>query len=50
MGIHAFFLGLDFKVQPFFSFAILAYVFIAGRAIFVEIPGLYKNFRNWIKN
>jgi hypothetical protein len=50
IGVHAFFLGLDFKVQPFYSFAILAYVFIAGRTIFVEIPGLYKNFRNWIKN
>jgi hypothetical protein len=47
-GIHGYFLGTDFKVQPFFSFAILAYVFIAGRAIFVEISRLYRSFKAWL--
>lgn len=50
MGLHGFLTGTDFSVQPFFTFAIIAYVIIVGMVVFVEIPRLYKNFRGWIKN
>jgi predicted ferric reductase len=50
VGLHGFFLGSDFRVQPFFTFAIVAYVIILGIIVFIEIPRLFKNFRNWVNS
>ena len=50
VGAHGFLLGSDFRSQPFFTFAILAYVTILGIVIFIELPRLFKNFRNWTKS
>jgi hypothetical protein len=50
MGMHGFFTGTDFSVQPFFSFAIITYSIIVGMVVFVEMPRLYRNFRGWIKD
>jgi hypothetical protein len=50
VGAHGFLIGTDFKAQPFYSFAIIAYAIVAGIVIFIEIPRLYKNYRNWIKD
>lgn len=50
VGTHGFLIGTDFRYQPFYSFAIVAYVIITGVIIFIEIPRLYKNFRNWLRS
>jgi hypothetical protein len=50
VGAHGFLIGDDFKVQPFYSFAIIAYAVVVGVVIFIELPRLYKNYRNWIKS
>ena len=50
IGLHGFLIGTDFRIQPFYLFAILAYVLVAGIIIFVEIPRLHKNFRNWLRS
>lgn len=50
VGLHGFLIGTDFRVQPFYSFAVVAYVLVVGVVIFVEIPRLYKNYRNWLKS
>jgi cytochrome b561 len=50
VGLHGFLLGSDFRVQPFFTFAIVAYAIILGVIVFIEIPRLYKNFRNWLRS
>ena len=47
-GAHAFLIGTDFKVKPFYYFAVIAYAIIVGIVVFVEIPRLYRNFRNWL--
>jgi len=49
VGAHGFLLGTDFKIQPFYSFAVIAYAVVIGIVVFIEIPRLYKNFMNWIK-
>lgn len=49
VGAHGFLLGTDFKIQPFYSFAVIAYAVVVGIVIFIEIPRLYKNFRNWVR-
>lgn len=50
VGLHGFLIGTDFKVQPFYSFALIAYAIVVGIVIFIEIPRLYKNFRSWLKD
>ncbi len=50
VGAHGFLIGTDFGSQPFFAFAILAYLTVSGMVIFVELPRLYKNFRNWVRS
>ena len=50
VGLHGFLAGTDFKIQPYFSFAIIAYTVVAGVVLFVEIPRLYKNYINWIRS
>jgi hypothetical protein len=50
VGAHGFLIGQDFRAQPFYSFAILAYAIVAGVVVFIEIPKLYKNFGNWIRS
>jgi predicted ferric reductase len=49
VGLHGFLLGTDFQVQPFYTFAIIAYAIVVGVVIFIELPRLYKNFRKWIQ-
>ena len=39
-----------FLQVTFYSFAVVAYALVAGVVIFVEIPRLYKNYRNWLKS
>ena len=48
VGLHGFLIGTDFKVQPFYSFAILASLTVTGIIIFVEIPRLYRNYISWL--
>jgi hypothetical protein len=50
VGLHGFLIGTDFRIQPFYSFAILAYAIVVGIVVFIEIPKLYKNFRNWLRS
>jgi hypothetical protein len=50
VGAHGFLIGTDFRVQPFFSFALVAYALVVGVVIFIELPRLYKNYLNWIRN
>ena len=50
VGAHGFLIGTDFRSQPFFTFAILAYLTVFGMVIFIELPRLYKNFRNWVRS
>jgi predicted ferric reductase len=50
VGAHGFLIGQDFRVQPFYSFAVVAYTIVLGIVLFIEIPRLYKNFRNWIRS
>lgn len=47
VGLHGYFLGRDFRTQPFFSFAILAYAIIVCIVIFIELPRLFRIFKNW---
>jgi len=49
VGAHGFLIGTDFRVQPFYSFAIIAYAIVTGVIVFIEIPRLYKNYINWVK-
>ncbi|MCX6704836.1 MAG: hypothetical protein NT162_00660 [Candidatus Woesebacteria bacterium] len=49
VGAHGFLIVTDFRVQPFYSFAVVAYAIVAGVVAFIEIPRLYKNYRNWIR-
>jgi len=48
VGIHGFFLGTDFRIQPFYTFAIMAHVTIFGLVLFVELPRLFVNFKKWL--
>lgn len=50
VGLHGFLIGTDFKIQPFYSFAIVAYAIVVGIVVFVEIPRLYRNYQNWIRS
>ena len=50
VGAHGFLIGTDFRVQPFYSFAIIAYAIVAGVVVFIELPRLYKNYISWLKN
>lgn len=50
VGAHGFLLGSDFRVQPFFTFAILAYAIVLGIVVFIELPRLYKNFKEWVNS
>jgi len=50
VGAHGFLIGQDFRAQPFYSYAIVAYAIVVGVVIFIEIPRLYKNYNNWIRN
>ncbi len=50
VGLHGFLIGTDFRVQPFYSFAIISYAIVLGVVVFVELPRLYKNYKNWIKS
>ncbi|MGA3291990.1 MAG: hypothetical protein ABSC49_02450 [Candidatus Microgenomates bacterium] len=50
VGLHGFLLGIDFKVQPFYTFAVLAYVVILGIVVFIEIPRLYKACIKWLNS
>ena len=49
VGAHGFLLGTDFKVIPFYAFAVPASSIIAGIVVFIELPRLFKNLRNWLK-
>jgi predicted ferric reductase len=49
VGAHGFLLGTDFRIMPFYGFAVLAYMVIAGIVIFIGIPRLYRNFRVWVQ-
>jgi hypothetical protein len=49
IGVHGFLIGLDFKAQPFFLFAITAYLTVVGILVFIEMPRLYKNYKNWLR-
>lgn len=48
-GLHGFLIGSDFRVQPFFTFAIVAYVIALGIIIFIELPRLYRNYIKWLR-
>jgi len=48
VGLHGFLTGTDFRIQPFYLFAIISYTIVACVVIFIEIPRLYKNFRSWL--
>ncbi len=50
VGLHGFLIGTDFRYQPFYSFALVAYALVAGVVIFIELPRLCENFRNWLRN
>lgn len=50
VGIHGYFLGTYFRVQPFYTFAIVSYALVLGVVLFKELPHLYKNFRDWIRS
>ena len=50
IGIHGYYLGSDFRSQPFFTFAILAYLTVLGIVIFIKIPDFYKKFKLWVKD
>ncbi len=47
VGAHGFLLGTDFRVQPFYTFAMIAYATVVGIIVFIELPRLFKNFRSW---
>jgi len=50
IGVHGFYSGTDFRIQPFYSFGILAFAAVLGIVIFVELPRFYKNFKEWLKD
>jgi sulfoxide reductase heme-binding subunit YedZ len=50
VGLHGFFLGTDFRIQPFFAMAVVIYVIILAIVIFVELPRLHKNFVAWLRS
>lgn len=50
VGAHGFFIGTDFRSQPFYTFAVIAYAIVVGVVVFIELPRLYKNYRAWIKS
>jgi len=49
VALHGFLTGTDFKVQPYFSFAILAFAIVLGVIIFKEIPRLFRNYMSWLR-
>ena len=50
IGAHGFLIGTDFRTQPFFSFAVIAYAIVAGIVVFIELPRLYRNYRSWLRS
>ena len=50
VGAHGFLIGTDFRTQPFYTFAIMAYAVVVGMVVFIELPRLYKNYRSWLKS
>lgn len=50
VGVHGFFLGTDFKSQPFFTFAILSILFTLGVLIFIKVPRWHRSFKNWVNS
>jgi DMSO/TMAO reductase YedYZ heme-binding membrane subunit len=50
VGLHGFLVGTDFKVQPYYSFAIVAYAIVAGIVLLIEVPRLYRNYMSWLRS
>jgi hypothetical protein len=48
IGAHGFFVGSDFKVQPFFSFAVVSYAVVLGILVFYKLPRLFKDLKTWV--
>ena len=49
VGAHGFLLGSDFKVIPFYAFAVPASSIIAGIVVFIELPKFFNKFKNWVR-
>jgi hypothetical protein len=50
VGIHGYFLGWYFRMQPYFTIVIVMYAVVLGLFIFRETPSLFKAFRNWVRS
>lgn len=50
ISFHGFFGGTDFRIQPFYSFAIISYVIILYIVLFKKLPVLLRNYLRWIKS
>lgn len=50
IAIHGFFIGTDFRFQPFFALAIIETVIVLGILIFIEIPKWFRKFRVWVNS
>lgn len=49
VGIHGFSSGTDFRVMPFFAFAVVAYLIVIYRII-LKLPSLFVAYKNWMKS
>lgn len=50
VGLHGFLVGTDFRVQPFYVFAIMAYLIVVAIVVFVELPRFYRTYINWLRS
>jgi DMSO/TMAO reductase YedYZ heme-binding membrane subunit len=48
VGLHGFLIGTDFKIQPFYSFAIVAYLSVLYTVV-RKLPLLLSTYKNWLK-
>jgi len=49
VGIHGFFNGTDFRIKPFFTFAIIAYLIVVY-TIIRKLPSLFSFLKNWLRS
>ena len=49
IGIHGFFSGTDFRIKPFFTFAIIAYLIVIY-TIIRKLSSLISFLKNWLRN
>ena len=49
IGIHGFLIGTDFRVMPFFAFAIFAYLVVIC-VVIQKLPALFSFYKTWLNS